>query len=258
MNNKKEKEHNCGIYRIVCIAEGHDDSDCYVGQAVDLKTRKNNHFNQLKNSKHKNKHLQRAYNKYGKENFIFEILELCEKDKQILTYWERYYKLYYSAKYNIREVEDSNLGLKMSDETKKKISERNKGKPSVMLGKNHSEETRKKIRNSHNGKTASEEAKNKMREARTGKKESKETREKISNSHLGMGKSGYYGVYQDNRTKKWIGEMRYNHKKIYLGSFSTPEEAALAYNQKSIELFGDTRPLNIIDYNNGIDDGKEK
>ena len=57
-------------------------------------------------------------------------------------------------------------------------------------------------------------------------------------------KSGYRGVTFDrNGYRAFI----YDGKKRYeLGTYPTAEEAALAYNQKSIELFGKTKGLNII------------
>jgi hypothetical protein len=38
--------------------------------------------------------------------------------------------------------------------------------------------------------------------------------------------------------KKWQASIVFNYKKIYIGRYDTPEEAALAYNRKAIELFG--------------------
>ena len=58
-------------------------------------------------------------------------------------------------------------GKKLSEETKKKLSEAAKGNKN-MLGKKHSEETRKKIGAAAKGKPKSEETKKKMREAKKG------------------------------------------------------------------------------------------
>jgi hypothetical protein len=57
-------------------------------------------------------------------------------------------------------------------------------------------------------------------------------------------KYGYRGVVQDrNRFRAVIYRDR---KPINIGSYDTVEEAAEAYNVKSLELFGTTRSLNII------------
>lgn len=47
----------------------------YIGSSKSIRKRKYGHFTLLKKNKHKNKHLQNAYNLYGKENFIFTKLQ---------------------------------------------------------------------------------------------------------------------------------------------------------------------------------------
>jgi hypothetical protein len=44
----------------------------------------------------------------------------------------------------------------------------------------------------------------------------------------------------------WIGLIRHNNKNIYLGVFKTDIEAALAYNKKALELFGEYARINEI------------
>ena len=48
--------------------------------------------------------------------------------------------------------------------------------------------------------------------------------------------SGYKGIYPDRN--KWRVQIRINKIKINLGSFSSPHEAALAYDKAAKELFG--------------------
>jgi len=43
----------------------------YVGSSLYLKHRQSVHFSTLNNNKHKNNHLQNAWNKYKEENFEF-------------------------------------------------------------------------------------------------------------------------------------------------------------------------------------------
>lgn len=57
-------------------------------------------------------------------------------------------------------------------------------------------------------------------------------------------KTGYIGVFKDRYNYRAV--IYKDRKPIPLGSFKTAEEAAIAYNQKSIELFGKTRSLNKI------------
>ena len=49
----------------------------------------------------------------------------------------------------------------------------------------------------------------------------------------------YIGVYRIyNRFRPWVSSIVYNYKSIYLGSFGKDEHAALAYDQKALELYG--------------------
>ena len=66
-----------GIYKITCLAN----NKSYIGQSVSIKRRWATHQRELAAGTHYNVYLQRAYNKYGKDNFTYEILELCSKDK---------------------------------------------------------------------------------------------------------------------------------------------------------------------------------
>ena len=66
-----------GIYKITCLTT----NKSYIGQSVSIKRRWATHQRELANNIHPNQYLQNAYNKYGKENFTYEILELCSKDK---------------------------------------------------------------------------------------------------------------------------------------------------------------------------------
>lgn len=58
--------------------------------------------------------------------------------------------------------------------------------------------------------------------------------------------TGYKGVYYDKNRKKYQAEIMCSRKKYHLGRFDTALEAAKAYNQKAIELFGEYAFLNVI------------
>ena len=62
----------CGIYKI----ENKINHKIYIGQSNDIETRWTHHKWELNNHKHSNNHLQKAWDKFGEENFIFEIVEL--------------------------------------------------------------------------------------------------------------------------------------------------------------------------------------
>lgn len=57
-------------------------------------------------------------------------------------------------------------------------------------------------------------------------------------------KSGYKGVYL--KDKKWASSIRVNGKLIFLGSFITKKDAAIAYNLAAKKYQGKFSKLNII------------
>ena len=52
-------------------------------------------------------------------------------------------------------------------------------------------------------------------------------------------KSGIVGVYFDNRTQKWVANIKVNYKKINLGYFNTLDEAAKMRKEAEEKYFGD-------------------
>lgn len=59
--------------------------------------------------------------------------------------------------------------------------------------------------------------------------------------------SKYYGVSNDKN--RWKTSIMKNGKKYYIGSFADEISAAIAYNNKAKELYGENANLNIIDDN---------
>ena len=51
--------------------------------------------------------------------------------------------------------------------------------------------------------------------------------------------TGFKGVYYNTRYNKWQAQMYLNNRKIYLGTYSTKEEAAAAYAEAANRLHGD-------------------
>ena len=70
-----------GIYEIVNITN----NNRYIGSSINIRSRKNAHYNQLRKNKHPNPHLQKAFNKYGEVNFCFNVLEEMEEDTNDLS-----------------------------------------------------------------------------------------------------------------------------------------------------------------------------
>ena len=115
-----------GIYKIVNLLSNHT----YIGSATSLYNREHRHFSCLKLNKHNNRHLQKSYNKHGKDNFKFELLEIVE-DKEKLIEREQFYineyiiedkkgnKIVDSSRcYNILPVAGSRLGIKSNNDNR--------------------------------------------------------------------------------------------------------------------------------------------
>lgn len=83
-----------GIYKITNKNNGKS----YFGSSKNIETRWLTHKNQLKNGIHHNIHLQRTWDKYGEDIFVFEIVEEC--DINILLETEQKY-LDSNPEYNI-------------------------------------------------------------------------------------------------------------------------------------------------------------
>lgn len=113
-----------GIYKITNTI----DNRCYIGKSIDLKRRIRKHKAYLKSESHHNIHLQRAYNKYGLENFRFEIIEKCDEDN--LDYLEMFYIQKYDAfeyGYNMNLGGENGRGYKHSQEFKNRQRLNNMG-----------------------------------------------------------------------------------------------------------------------------------
>jgi group I intron endonuclease len=133
-----------GIYKITNIING----KMYVGSTNNLANRKDNHFSELKRNVHPNRFLQRAVNKYGMENFKFEIIEHCLlKELNIKEgYWCSLLNTYNDKYgYNLIIVNLDGVHI-MPKEIKEKLR-------IINTGKKHSEITKERQRNAKLGKS---------------------------------------------------------------------------------------------------------
>jgi len=59
--------------------------------------------------------------------------------------------------------------------------------------------------------------------------------------------SGFKGVSYHVRGKRWYAQIQVNSKKIHVGYYDTPEEAARAYDKAAKQYFGEFTWLNFPD-----------
>lgn len=67
------------------------------------------------------------------------------------------------------------------------------------------------------------------------------------NSISKTGSSKFKGIFWNTDRKVWSSQIKINGKYKYLGKFDKEEDAALAYNNAALELFGEYAKLNKIE-----------
>lgn len=169
-----EQLEQSGVYLILNTLN----SLIYIGSAVNIKKRWKEHRVALQKGTHVNRHLQRAFSRYGESVFEILLLERTVPQKDILITREQHYldwlTPFGSNGYNICRKAGSVLGVKHPPEYREQIRQRMIGNIPWNKGKKRppfSAEWKKKIgdaqrgeRNGFYGKTHSEEARRKSSE----------------------------------------------------------------------------------------------
>ena len=137
------------IYAIINVM----DWKLYIGSAVQARRRKQEHLSKLRNGKHCNIHLQRAFNKYGESAFRFVILTRVKDTKNLSHYEQIWINRFDFNKelYNFCPTAGNTTGRIVTEETRKKISKKNSGRKA-------SDETKKKLSQARKGRKLSKEA----------------------------------------------------------------------------------------------------
>ncbi len=179
-----------GIYRILNLIT----NMWYVGSASDIGKRWKDHKRDLRNG-NANPYLQNAFNKYGAENFILEILmevkgsrqDVFDKEQEYLDEWMPTGQLY-----NISRGANGGHtlpeGWTHSDESRTKISKGHMGKPLSVAHK-------AALSKAHMGKKLTTEHKKNISKCQIGRKHSDEHR--VNNSRAQMG----HEVSEETRRK---------------------------------------------------------
>ena len=71
--------------------------------------------------------------------------------------------------------------------------------------------------------------------------------ENMGNTSARGGSSKYKGVQRPANSITWVAKIGHQGKYYHLGSFQSEVDAALAYNEAAIRLFGEFARLNVID-----------
>jgi group I intron endonuclease len=82
-----------GIYCLLNTANG----KLYIGQSVNLQTRKWAHLTKLRQGKHRNQHLQDAFDRYGESRFQFQILEVLPNTDNLDARERHWIALYHAS-----------------------------------------------------------------------------------------------------------------------------------------------------------------
>ena len=127
----------CGIYKITS-----PNKKVYIGQSINIYSRWKG-YKRLECKKQVR--LYNSFKKYGIKKHKFEILQQCEREQ--LNEFEKYYvDLYqcFNSEFGLNLRDGGGNHIKMSEESRKKMSIAQKGK-------HLSEETKHKISESHKG-----------------------------------------------------------------------------------------------------------
>jgi len=164
-----------GIYKIECVIN----QKKYIGQSLNIEIRGKRHLRELSNNCHWNTHLQHSFNKYGIDNFLFEIIEECTKDElnEKEMFYIKHFKSY-NREFGFNLEQGGNFNKTISEETKIKISQSMKGvKKSLIVREKMSisqKKRSKEISKQHTGNSYTK-----------GIKRSQDFKDKISKSLIG-------------------------------------------------------------------------
>jgi group I intron endonuclease len=139
-----------GVYRFICLITNKQ----YIGSSINFNKRKNIHLRRLRKNEHHSIIFQRAFNLYGEEAFIFEVLELVSKleneprkdfGKRLVAREQSYLDLFGAQEfikkennnfreltYNIFPTAGSNLGSIRSIESINKYINKLKNHPEII------------------------------------------------------------------------------------------------------------------------------
>lgn len=184
----------------------------YIGRSVDFQKRKNRHLSSMRRNKQDNPYLQNAFNKYGEEAFVFEIVEDNVADDKLVEreqYWLDTTKSYEpEIGYNINALSTDGAlpgklnhfyGKHHTDEAKAKTGASAQGHKR-WLGKHHTQETKDKMSEIHAYKVISPEVRATMGRSRPQTANQQEAIKKACNKQI-------VELYSDRTYKRTWGSI---------------------------------------------------
>jgi len=218
-----------GVYKITCLSTG----KYYIGYSKEIEKRFHTHKMLLRASRHFNILLQRAYDKYGYDDFTFEILHTCKTIDDAKGLELQYLDdinirpLLYNIHYNnsggdllthhpnrteiiekmTRTITELNNNM-TKEEKQQKYGQ--SGEKNGMYGRTHTDEVKKRITELKTGNTYCK-----------GKKASAETRQKLSivaSQRIGDA-NHFFGKHHSEETKQKLrdanaGKLPINTRKV--------------------------------------------
>lgn len=175
-----------GIYIITNTQNG----KVYIGQSVNMYQRNRSRLFRLQRGtlSKKSTHLQAAWNKYGPESFVFDVLLLCPEDQ--CDCWEDHYIETFKSwqrerGYNV--MKQAHGPGRISEETRKKMSEAAKGRVCSEEARRRMSEAKLGTKRELPRPPASLETRRRMSEAAKGRSPSAETRARLSEAGKARG-----------------------------------------------------------------------
>lgn len=138
----------------------------YVGSAVSLGRRWRHHRSSLRRNLNRSIYLQAAWNKYGEEAFDFNVIEYVDEAARLIEREQYWIDFLRSAVrgfgYNISPTAGSTLGIKLTDDARRKIS-------LAGMGRRPTEETRQRLSAAQKGRQISLDQRKKIAASLTGR-----------------------------------------------------------------------------------------
>lgn len=190
------------IYGIQCKVN----NKIYIGQTSNYKIRIKNHIMELNGNRHSNKYLQEDYNKYGRDNFVFFILEENVIDDLKLKQETYYMNLYGGTNsnnvYNVKgNFNDDNKNYALS-----KVRHL-EGKFDLFSGHKHTNKSKSEI--SKSLKEAYKSGKHKLPEKKYGKDNS------------------FYGKHHTDSTKAVLSKLKIKYNNEFIDELKKLRNAGM-------------------------------